>query len=215
MIQIHSFVFNPFQENTYILFDETREAIIVDPGCYERDEQEEVSDFIKSNDLIVKNLINTHCHIDHVLGNNFVKDRYKVQLGIHQIELNLLKAVESYAFNYGFAGYRGTEPDYFLNEGDTVRFGNSELQVLFVPGHAPGHIALYSAKQGFCLAGDVLFNRSIGRTDLPGGNFETLIQSIHSKLFTLPDSTVIYPGHGPSTTIGEEKRYNPYCAVIR
>lgn len=215
MIQIHSFVFNPFQENTYILFDETRDALIVDPGCYDRDEQEELSAFIKSNDLKVKVLINTHCHVDHVLGNSFVKDRYKVELGIHPIELSLLRAVKSYAFNYGFAGYHGTEPEYYLNEGDKVKFGNSELQVLFVPGHAPGHIALYSKEQAFCLGGDVLFNRSIGRTDLPGGNFETLINSIQTKLFALPDNTIIFPGHGPSTTIGEEKHYNPYCAIIK
>jgi hydroxyacylglutathione hydrolase len=213
MIEIKCFVFNPFMENTYVLFDETHECIIIDPGCYDTQEQNELSDFIRSGNLVVKQLINTHCHIDHVLGNAFIKEKFGVQLFIHPQEVAQLKAVKSYAPNYGFAQYQEAEADGLLNENDSVFFGNQTLEVLFVPGHSPGHIALYHRESKILIGGDVLFENSIGRTDLPGGNFDTLIHSIHQKFFALPDDVTVYCGHGAETTIGFEKRTNPFCAL--
>jgi len=213
MIKIQSFTFNPFQENTYVLSDETGEAVIIDPGCYEKHEEQELTDYISTNNLEIKLLLNTHGHIDHVLGNAFVKAHYKVPFWIGTHDLATLKAVEAYASNYGFANYQTAEPDAFLDEGQVVKFGNSELSVVFVPGHAAGHIAFYHTDQKICIGGDVLFQQSIGRTDLPGGDFDTLINSIHTKFFTMADDMVVYPGHGPETTIGFEKAHNPFCAI--
>jgi hydroxyacylglutathione hydrolase len=213
MLSLQIFEFNPFQENTIVLFDETKEAVIIDPGCYEKEEVDALDDFIESNKLKVKYLLNTHCHIDHVLGNDHVKQKYKVPFLTSEVELMVLKAVKTYSSNYGFPKYHETLPDSFLKEGDLVSFGNTKLSVLSVPGHSPGHIAFCYPEQNILISGDVLFLHSIGRTDLPGGNFQTLINSIHQKLFTLPDETIVYPGHGDPTTIGEEKISNPYCAL--
>jgi glyoxylase-like metal-dependent hydrolase (beta-lactamase superfamily II) len=210
MIHIQPFTFNALEENTYLLFDDTKACVIIDPGCYDKQEQQALKNFIEVNGLQVKYLLNTHCHIDHVLGNAFVKRTYGVDLYIHQGDEQTLRSVQAYAPVYGFVQYESTEPDHFLNEGDKVIFGTSTLEIVFVPGHAPGHIAFYNKAQRFCIGGDVLFHRSIGRTDLPGGNFNTLIRSIHTKLFPMGDDMVVYPGHGPSTTIGEEKKHNPF-----
>ncbi len=213
MLSVQSFVFNPFQENTYVLFDETGDCVIIDPGCFVDNERKELTDFIEAQNLNVKMLLNTHCHIDHVLGNYFVKEKYKTKLYIHPKDEPVLKAVKVYAPNYGFATYTEAEADAYLEEGDTVSFGNQQFTVLFVPGHSPGHIAFYNEKQKTVMAGDVLFMNSVGRTDLPGGDHATLINSIHQKLFTLPDDVTVYSGHGPETTIGFEKRTNPFCAL--
>lgn len=215
MIQVQSFVFNPFQENTYVLYDDTQEAVVVDPGCYEVDEKSELAGFITENHLTVKMLLNTHCHIDHVLGNYFVKEKFQTKLYIHQTEEFVLNAQKIIAPHYGIHLYEESAPDFFLTEGDTVKFGHQEFSVLFVPGHSPGHIAFYNRQEKILIAGDVLFQGSIGRTDLPGGNFDTLINSIHQKLFTLPDDVDVYPGHGGITRIGIERRTNPFCAVIK
>jgi hydroxyacylglutathione hydrolase len=214
MLTIKSFTFNGFQENTYLVYDETKEAVIIDPGCYSTSEIAEVDSFIAEAGLKLTYLLNTHCHIDHVLGNNHIKEKYKVPFLIHQKDLPVLQSVKSYCSKYGFPLYHEALPDQFLEEGDTVTFGNSALSVLFLPGHAPGHIGFYNSDQKLLIAGDVLFNGSIGRTDLPGGNFDTLIQSIHEKIFTLPDDVTIYAGHGLSTTVGKEKVSNPFCAVV-
>lgn len=213
MLQVRKFTFNPFMENTFVLYDETKECAIIDPGCVEKEEESQLVEFIEGAGLIVKTLINTHCHIDHILGNAFVKRKYNVLLSIHPLEVPVLKAVKTYASNYGFFQYQDSSPDAFLNEGDTVFIGNQALHVLFVPGHSPGHIALYHAESKTLIGGDVLFENSIGRADLPGGNFETLIESIHQKFFTLPDDVTVYCGHGSETSIGFEKRTNPFCAV--
>jgi glyoxylase-like metal-dependent hydrolase (beta-lactamase superfamily II) len=201
-------------ENTYVLFDETNECIIIDPGCYEREEENKLVEFINEKNLLVKKLINTHCHIDHVLGNAFVKKTFGVSLVIHPKEEHQLRAVKSYAPNYGFALFKDVEADSFINEGEHVSFGNQQLQVLFVPGHSPGHIALYHAQSKILIGGDVLFENSIGRTDLPGGDQNTLIKSLHQKFFTLPDDVTVYCGHGSRTSIGFEKRTNPFCAIV-
>jgi hydroxyacylglutathione hydrolase len=210
MLQIASMTFNPFQENTYVLYDESGECVIVDPGCYEPDEQQELRAFITGNDLRVVQLVNTHCHIDHVLGNEFVKHTYGVGLYIHKLDEPVLRAVSAYAPNYGFNQYQPASVDGFLDEGGEISVGKTKLSILFVPGHAPGHIAFYSAGDKALISGDVLFYNSIGRTDLPGGHYDTLEKSIREKLFTLPDDTTVYPGHGPKTSIGFEKRTNPF-----
>ncbi len=213
MLSIQTFTFNAFSENTYVVSDETREAVVIDPGCYTRDEQLQLSTFIEIHNLKIKLLLNTHCHIDHVLGNDFVKDKYKVPLLIHQIEEPQLRAVKNYAPLYGFEGYRGAEPDGFIDTQELISFGNTKWKILFLPGHSPGHVGFYDDQKKILFSGDVLFAGSIGRTDLPGGDFDTLIKSIHQQLFTLPDQVVVYPGHGPTTTVGEEKISNPYCAL--
>ncbi len=213
MIQVKSFVFNPFMENTYVLYDETGECVIIDPGCYEEYEEEMLDEYISSNNLKVTALINTHGHIDHVLGNDHVIRKYKVPFLMHETDLPVLRAVQSYAPNYGFQHYSPAEPSGFLKEGDKVTFGNSTFEVLFLPGHAPGHIGLLNREEQILVSGDVLFRESVGRTDLPGGDHSTLIESIHEKLFVLPDDITVYCGHGPETSIGHEKQYNPFCAI--
>jgi hydroxyacylglutathione hydrolase len=210
MLAIHQFTFNPFQENTYILADEHGDCWIIDPGCYEKAEQGELFDFIQEKKLNPVKIINTHCHIDHVLGNAAVKRKYNIPLYIHAIEEHYLNAVQTYAPNYGFVNYEPTSPDEFIDTNKTMNLGNTTVKFLFVPGHSAGHVALYIASQNVCIAGDVLFKQSIGRTDLPGGNHEQLLNSVRTELFTLPAKTVVYPGHGPSTTIEFEKQYNPF-----
>lgn len=210
MLQIKSFTFNPFMENTYVLYDESKEAVIFDPGCYEKHEQLELDRFIEEEGLIVKHLINTHCHIDHVLGNAYIKRKYKVPLHIHKNDLPVLKSVAAYAPNYGFAAYEEADADFYLSEKDKLKFGNTIMDILFVPGHAPGHLVFYHEPTGICIAGDTLFQGSIGRTDLPGGDHHTLINAIKQQMFTLPEETKVYPGHGPMTTIGIEKVHNPF-----
>ncbi|MBI3481882.1 MAG: MBL fold metallo-hydrolase [Bacteroidetes bacterium] len=213
MLSIQSLTFNPFSENTYVVSDDTRETVIIDPGCYTREEQRELVSYINSQQLIVKYILNTHGHIDHVLGNDFVKDKYKAPLLISKLDEATMRSVKTYAPLYGFEAYREAEPDRFLSEGDSITFGKTLWKIIFLPGHSPGHIGFYDEKEKVVFSGDVLFAQSIGRTDLPGGNFETLIQSIHKKLFILPDEVIVYPGHGPSTSIGEEKISNPFCAL--
>jgi hydroxyacylglutathione hydrolase len=210
MLQIASMTFNSLQENTYVLYDNSGACVIVDPGCYEKDEQQQLTSFIASNSLHVTQLVNTHCHIDHVLGNEFVKQTYGVGLFIHRLDEPVLRAVGAYAPNYGFNRYQPATVDGFLDEGGVIMVGEAALTILFVPGHAPGHIAFYSAQNNALISGDVLFYNSIGRTDLPGGHFGTLEKSIREKLFVLPDDTTVYPGHGPKTSIGFEKRTNPF-----
>lgn len=213
MIHIKRFVFNPFMENTYVIYDDKREAAIIDPGCYEGYEQNELTSFIKAENLNVTQLINTHCHIDHVLGNAFVKETYQVPLIIHELDLPVLEAVPSYATGYGFANYVPAKPDKFFKEGEKYFVGNIPFEVLFLPGHAPGHIGLMNEKERVFIGGDALFDGSIGRTDLPGGDFDTLINSIQQKLFKYHDDVIVYSGHGPETTLLKEKNTNPFCAI--
>jgi glyoxylase-like metal-dependent hydrolase (beta-lactamase superfamily II) len=211
MIQIQSFTFNGFQENTYVLFDETKECIIVDPGCYELEEQQKLKQFITDRGLKPVHLVNTHCHIDHVLGNRFVADHWDLDLAIHHLDVPTLNSVKEYCALYGFHNYKESpQASRFLKEGEQIKFGDSTLDILFTPGHAPGHIVLHCSKQNFVIGGDVLFQMSIGRTDLPGGDFDTLISSIREKLFSLDEKTLVYCGHGPSTNIGFEKANNPF-----
>lgn len=210
MLHIKSFTFNPFSENTYVLYDETDEAVIIDPGCYEKEEKGELFDFLQTHKLKPVKLLNTHCHIDHVLGNAFVKNTYDIPLWFHKEEEPILRAVSSYASNYGFPQYQETMADHYIKEGELIKFGDTVLQTLLVPGHAPGHLVFYHPESKTCIGGDTLFQGSIGRTDLPGGDHQTLLEAIKSQLFALPDDVKVYPGHGPATSIGHEKINNPF-----
>jgi glyoxylase-like metal-dependent hydrolase (beta-lactamase superfamily II) len=210
MITIKQFTFNPFQENTYLLIDEKNNSIIIDPGCYSNSEQQTLKTYIEKNNIIPVSLINTHCHIDHILGNNFVIDTYKVPFIMHNKDLSTLNNTVTYAPAYGFNIEPPYQPTEFIDEGDIIKLGNNQFEVLFVPGHAPGHIVLVNHAQKFIIGGDVLFYGSIGRTDLPGGDHQTLITNIKQKLLTLPNDYEVFPGHGPSTTIGFEKKNNPF-----
>lgn len=210
MITIQQFTFNPYQENTYVLYDETGECIIIDPGVYDGAEQNELVNWIKQADLKPVLLLNTHCHIDHVFGNKFVFDNWGLKPQFHKGELPVLQAVPGYAPQMGLNYELSPEPEVFLEETGTVAFGNSELELIFAPGHSPAHLCFYSKEDDFLIGGDVLFYSSIGRTDLPGGNHQQLLNSIRENLFVLPDSVKVYPGHGQPTTIGFEKKHNPF-----
>lgn len=213
MIQVQAFTFNPFGENTYLLFDETKECVVVDPGCHNYEERKILKDFIEAQQLKVVHLLNTHAHIDHVLGNEFIKRTYNVKLHLHQKDLPLLNNAASRAEYYGFPNYEGSTVDVFIEEGDKITFGNSTLNILFVPGHAPGHVAFVNVEQNICISGDVLFKSSIGRTDFPLCSYEDLQKSIRTKLYTLPAEVVVYPGHGITTTIGFERKHNPFIKL--
>ncbi len=210
MISIKKFTFNPYQENTYVLFDESNACVIIDPGMYTGAEQNELISFIKANGLRPERLLNTHCHIDHVLGNKFVFDNWSLKPEFHKGELYILQAVAGYAPQMGMQYELSPEPENFLPESGSIAFGNSTLKLIFAPGHSPAHLCFYAEKENFLIGGDVLFHRSIGRTDLPGGNHQQLIDSIKNNIFQLPDTCEVFPGHGPSTTIGFEKVNNPF-----
>jgi hydroxyacylglutathione hydrolase len=209
-MKIHHFCFNPFQENSYILYDESKECVLIDPGCYDSREQQILSGFIAKEGLKPMRLLNTHCHIDHVFGNKFVADRYQLQLEIHAKDKTVLESLLQVAKLYNLNAEASPEPSVFLEEGNKIIFGNSELDIVFTPGHSPGSICFISHKDKSVIGGDVLFLESIGRSDLPGGNQEVLLESIRRKLFQLPDDYRVYPGHGQSTTIGHEKKHNPF-----
>lgn len=198
-------------ENSYILVDESsRECVIIDPGCYEPSEKEELQKAISKKELKPVRLIQTHCHIDHVLGTRFVADTYGLEPEMHKNEQVLMDNVKEYAPVYGFRFEEPPRPSRYIEEGEKIEWGDTSLEVILVPGHAPGHIVLYDRAGGQLIGGDVLFQGGIGRTDFPHCDHEALIRGIKEKLFALPDQTVIYPGHGPLTTIGDEKRMNPF-----
>ena len=209
-MEIKKFTFNPYQENTYVLYDESGACVIIDPGMYTGAEQNELVAFIKANNLKPERLLNTHCHIDHVLGNKFVFDNWGLKPEFNKGELYILQAVAGYAPQMGMQYELSPEPEHFLPETGTIEFGNSSLKLIFAPGHSPAHLCFYAEKENFLIGGDVLFYRSIGRTDLPGGNHQQLIDSIKNSVFLLPDDCEVFPGHGPSTTIGFEKMNNPF-----
>ena len=210
MLQIQSFTFNPFQENTYLLINEQKECLIIDPGMFQASECQKLSNFISENLLIPLKIINTHAHIDHILGINYLKEVYQIPFGMHKNEDPILANALTSAMMFGIPLSSTPEVDFYIPENSIISFGEEELEVRLVPGHSPGSIVFYNAKNNFAISGDTLFQGSIGRTDLPGGNHEQLLKSIQEQLYTLPDSTVIHSGHGPSTTIGNEKRSNPF-----
>jgi hydroxyacylglutathione hydrolase len=205
------FTFNPFQENTYLVFDETKECAIIDPGCFEAHERIELDKFIQDNELKPVRLINTHCHLDHVFGNAFVSRTWELELEIHKGELPVLEAVPQIAKFYGMpSGELSPAPGRFIEEGEVIAFGNTKMEAILTPGHSPASLSFFIREGGLLIAGDVLFREGIGRTDLPGGDYDTLIASINDKLLPLGDDVKVFPGHGPSTTIGHERRHNPF-----
>lgn len=211
MTHVQAFEFNPFAENTYIVFDETGECAIFDPGCYTWEEREALEKFIDEKKLRPVRLINTHCHLDHVFGNAFVAKTWNLDLETHIGELPVIQRFTQACQMFGIPhAEESPAPARFIEAGEMVEFGNTRLKALFTPGHSPASLSFYCREEGFVIAGDVLFYESIGRTDLPGGDMNTLLKSIQSQLFTLPDETLVYPGHGPATTIRHEKEYNPF-----
>jgi len=209
MLKIKTFVFNPVMENTYLLYDETQEAAIIDCGASNEKEQKQLADFIKENKLTVKRLLNTHLHFDHLLGNGFIYDTYGLTPEYHKEEESI---AELKKLNIAFSPikYKQIDAGRFIEHEEEIAFGNTRLKALFTPGHSAGGLSFYCEKDRCVFTGDTLFHHDIGRTDLPGGNHKILIQSINNHLFTLPDSTVVYPGHEQPTTIEEEKLNNPY-----
>ncbi len=214
MITIQEFTFGPFQENTYVLYDETKECVIIDPGCYDNKERIALETFISKGNLKPVKLLNTHCHLDHVFGNGFVAKKYNIPLEIHLKDQGMLDALLFSANKYGLDAQPSPAPSVYLNEGDVIKFGNSILEIVFTPGHSPGSITFYNREQKFMISGDVLFYGSIGRTDLPGGDYATLLNSIKNKLLPLGDDFKVYSGHGPTTNIGFERMNNPFFGVI-
>lgn len=214
MLHIQSFTFNPVQENTYVLYNEKGAACIIDPGCYFSGEEQALKGFIENNNLTPVLLLNTHCHLDHIFGNRFVHQTWRLPLHLHPLEKQVLDLGPATGQLWGlpFLAYEGALN--YLEEGDAVLIGNEPLEILLTPGHSPGSICFYSKAHKFLIGGDVLFNGSVGRTDLPGGDFKTLEQSIKTKLYTLPEDVVVYPGHGPSTTIGDEIKTNPFVKLV-
>lgn len=208
---IKTFTFNPFQENTYLIFDETNDAVIIDAGCLQAGEKQVLKRFIEDNKLTIKRVLNTHLHLDHQFGNKFLFDTYGIAPEACIEDEFLLENVVAQARSYGFPVTEEAQPlGAYITENQEINFGNSSLKAIHAPGHSPGSMVLYSEKDGVMFAGDVLFQGSIGRTDLPKGDYASLILAITKKLLILPDSTVVYCGHGPSTTIGYEKKNNPY-----
>jgi hydroxyacylglutathione hydrolase len=210
MFLLKSFTFNPLQENTYLLYNEEKLALLIDPGCADESEQNELLAFIQHHQLNVQYLINTHAHIDHVMGCQWAFEKFQTPLHLHQQEKEVLKMAPVSALMWGLQldHYKGNVSD--LLPGQSIELGKDQLEIIFLPGHSPGHVGFYCKEQQFIISGDVLFYESIGRTDLPGGNHEQLLNSIRQQLFTLPDATIVYSGHGPSTTIGHEKKHNPF-----
>ena len=212
MCEIGIFTFNAFQENTYVLYDETKECVIIDPGCSNKEEENRLVNFIEEKGLKPVRLIMTHGHVDHMLGNAFVVNKYNLDIEIHEDEVPVLMMSPQVGRMYGFpvTPSPNPNPEKYIKAGDILTFGNTSLKALLTPGHSPASISFYCEAGNFVIGGDVLFRQSIGRTDLPGGNFNTLINSIKTKLLVLPDDTKVYPGHMQATTIGFEKEHNPF-----
>ena len=204
MITIEKFTFNPFQENTYILFDETKECVVIDPGCCGRHEKKILLSFIEDNGLTPFQLLNTRCHVDHIQGNYIIARDFELKLAAHKLEIPILEGSVEWGMQYGIRGDLSPAVEIFLEEGDIIEFGNSFVEVIFVPGHSPGHIAFVNHDEKFIINGDVLFKGSFGRYDLRGGDIYVLSHSIQTKLFCLEDDYIVYAGHMGETTIGAE-----------
>lgn len=213
MIKIEKFVFNPFQLNAYLLYDETGECILVDPAVSDKGEMQQLEEFISTHKLTPKLIVNTHSHIDHLLGNKTVAEHYNLQLAAHTGGQMFIDKAPKSADKFGLPFSGNKEIDIPLQEGKTLDFGDASLKIFDTPGHADGSICLYAEGEGFVVVGDVLFYQSIGRTDFETGDYDLLQKSIWEKLFVLPDDTVVYPGHGRSTTIGTEKESNPFVTI--
>jgi hydroxyacylglutathione hydrolase len=215
-MQIQRFTFNPLQENTYVLWCEiSRECVIVDAGMYERREQEEMREFLSSHNLNPIGLWGTHAHIDHIFGNQWLLDSYKVPYHLHPLDIPMIERSKAMAAVWNLNYHESPLPDFELQHGQVLTLGHDEVEVRFVPGHAPGHVVFCNHSNKWAVVGDTVFSGSIGRTDLPGGNHEQLISSIERELFSLADDYQLHPGHGPSTTVGHEKERNPFFEHLR
>ena len=214
MIQIHSFCFNPFQENTYILYNEQKEAIIIDPGMYTRIDFKQFTSFIEDQNLTPKLLLNTHCHLDHVFGNNFVHENYELIAHFHKNEQLVIDRLPEASAKWGIPteAYKGSVQ--YLEANEIIHFGKDQFKCLFTPGHSPGSLCFYNELQQFIIGGDLIFMDGVGRTDLPGSNPTDLINSIRTEIMPLKDDLMIYSGHGPETSLGREKLHNPYIKHI-
>lgn len=211
MIQkLKRFVFNSFGVNTYVLTDDTGKCLVIDPACQSKHEESVLASYITGNNLIPVGMVNTHFHVDHIVGNTFICEAFKMKPMCHKNSKMLWETAVEFGSVFGLNLENMIIPVDFISEGDRISYGNSFVEVLYTPGHADGSICLVNHAERFVIAGDVLFRDSIGRTDLPTGNFDVLYQSITAKLFTLPDDYTVYPGHGPETTIGYEKINNPF-----
>ncbi len=210
MLTLQSFTYGPFHENTYVLYNENKEAIIIDPGMYELNEFDTFFKYLSDLDIKPMLLLNTHTHIDHIFGNAAVVMKYKVPLAFHELDLPVFDHQLSARAMYNLTFVPSPAPDYYLKENELVTLGSDTLQIFLCPGHSPGSVCFYHKEQQFVISGDVLFQQNIGRSDLPGGDYDTLVNSIHTQLFTLPDEVTVYSGHGPKTSIGFEKMNNPF-----
>lgn len=210
MLHVKSFAFNPFSENTYIIYNDEKEAFLIDPGNMPEAETQTLHSFIKTNELKVKNILLTHAHIDHIIGLQWAYDTFEVPVLIHFDEMEILDRASFTAKNYGFffPAFKGELQH--IKEGETLTLGSETIKIYDVPGHSPGSVAFYNQNNGFVISGDALFMMSIGRTDLYKGDYDQLISSIKTKLLTLPENTKVYSGHGEPTSIGFEKEYNPF-----
>ena len=213
MIQLEALVFNSFQVNTYLIWDSEGKCLVVDPAFYSEEEKVSFNDFISRKGLEISGLINTHCHIDHVLGVHYVKEHYGCSFRAHDADSGLVKNVPTMGDAFGLSVEPITGIDQTIEDNEVIQVGNQTVQSICVPGHSPGSLAFYSKQGGFVITGDALFQGSIGRTDLPGGDYDQLIHSIRSRLLILPPETVVYPGHGSSSTIGHELTDNPFLTM--
>ena len=212
-MDIKTFHFNPIMVNTYILSDETGEAVIVDPGNCRMYEDEQIRDYVNAKKLKIKYIINTHPHIDHIAGNPWCVSEYQAELLMHEAGMPIYNKSFAYAAAFGLEVSGMPAPDRFLKEGDEVAFGNQWLTVLYTPGHCDGSICLYNFDNQFVITGDLIFELSVGRSDLPTGSESLLLRSIREKILTLPDEVKLFPGHGDPTTVGKERRQNPFLTV--
>lgn len=210
MIQVHAFVFNPVQENTYVVYDESGDCAIIDAGCFTEKEFKHLDQYISDQKLKPVKLINTHCHFDHILGVQKCRESYGLQWEAHKGDAFLVDSAPSQGAMFGMEIQAIRPADVVIEADEYIRFGSINFRAIHVPGHSPGSICLYDEEHQVLFAGDVLFKGSIGRTDLPQGDYQSLIDGIKTKLMSLPDQVVVYPGHGPSTTIGDEKAMNPF-----
>lgn len=211
MIKI--FAHNPYQMNAHLVYDETGEGVLIDAGNSNEEELKEIVDFVEEKGIQLKMLLNTHAHIDHIVGNDAVIEKFGLKLYAHKATMEFYKSADQYGASLGFSVSNPQLPDVYIEDGEEIKFGNTTLKVLYTPGHADGSVCFYDAENHFVIVGDVLFQRSIGRTDLPTGDFDLLAKSIQNKLYTLPDNTDVYPGHGPTTRIQYEKMDNPFVRV--
>lgn len=210
MLHIESFTFNPFQENTYILYNDEKQCWFIDPGMYNSDETSIIDNYIKQHELVPQAIINTHTHIDHIFGVSYLSEKYKIPFQIHKLDTPVLQGAAGSAMLFGFDFPKAPEVTSYIDESKPLSLGEDTLEVKLTPGHSPGSVSFYSKENKWVISGDVLFAGSIGRTDLPGGDHATLIDSINDNLLTLEDDVKVYSGHGPSTTIGTERQTNPF-----